>query len=386
VLTTHEALKQLKGQRVGIIANHTAISSSGRPTIELLKELAPKHGFTITALFAPEHGFTGVSHASDAIADTIDSDGIPIYGLYGKHRRPTASMLEKIDLLIYDLQDLGSRSYTYAATLFYAMEEAARHNVAVMVLDRPNPINGVVVDGPMLEECYRSMVGYINVPYCHGMTIGELARFFNGEYKVGCRLSVIPMRGWHRKMTFAESGLFWMPTSPQVPEATTALYYPVTGILGELSLVNIGVGYTLPFKVIGAPWIDARQLATALNSQKFPGVLFEPFHYKPFYGKFHKEECHGVLIAVTDPLHYKPVSTQYLIIGMLKNLYPKQMAAALASAHARREMFSKVNGTAEAYRLIAEESFITWKLCSLHQKEKELFQKKRPLYLIHDYR
>lgn len=384
-LTKHEAFSQLKGRRIGILTNHTAVNSQGKLTVDILKEYAKSYGFNVAALFAPEHGIYGSTYASESIINAVDSDGIPIYSLYGKNYRPTPEMLKQIDILIFDIQDLGARSYTYANTLFYAMEEAAKNNVAVMVLDRPNPINGIVVDGPMLEDKLRSIVGYINVPYCHGMTIGELALFFNGEYNIGCRLMVVPMQGWKRKMSFSDTGLLWMPTSPHVPEASTALFYPMTGILGELSIVNIGVGYTLPFKVLGAPWIDARQFANALNAQKFAGVLFEPFHFKPFYGKFAKEECHGVLIAVTDPLHYKPVSTLYLMVGMLKNLYPEQFGKAIKGAEKRRDMFAKVNGSEEPYRLMAEEKYIAWKLCALHKKERERFLQLRNKYLILAY-
>ena len=207
-------------------------------------------------------------------------------------------MLKGIDLLIYDIQDIGSRSYTFLSTLLYVMEEAAKQQIKVMVLDRPNPINGIVMDGPMLEEKWRSFLGYINVPYCHGMTIGELAQYFNGEYKIGCDLEVIPMKGWKRTMSFKDTHLPWVPTSPHVPEAETALVYPVTGILGELGIVNIGIGYTLPFKLIGAPWIQAEAFAEQLNQQQFPGVRFLPFYYRPFYGKFEGEN------SPRSPHHY----------------------------------------------------------------------------------
>jgi uncharacterized protein YbbC (DUF1343 family) len=252
-------------------------------------------------------------------------------------------------------------------------------------LDRPNPINGVVVDGPMLQNQWRSIVGYINVPYCHGMTIGELALLFNEEYKIGCRLTVIPMQHWRREMSFKETELMWMPTSPHIPEASTALYYPVTGLLGELSLVNIGVGYTLPFKVVGAPWIHAKEFAKALNGQQFPGVHFEPFHFKPFFGKFSQEECHGVLITITDPLRYRPVATQYLIIGILKGLYPTQFKEAIKNSKGRKEMFCKVTGNDVIYKIIAEESNIVWKLRAYDEKERNAFLPIRRRYLLEDY-
>ncbi|MFQ5729937.1 MAG: exo-beta-N-acetylmuramidase NamZ domain-containing protein, partial [Waddliaceae bacterium] len=375
----------LKGKRIGLITNHTAINNRMESTINLLKHHAPVVGYKIAALFAPEHGLSGAAHAEELTKDGKDIDGIPIYSLHGKTRRPTKEMLKNIDLLVYDIQDIGSRSYSYVSTLFYAMEEAAKYGVHVVVLDRPNPINGLMVDGPMMEEKWRSFAGYINVPYCHGMTVGELAQYFNGEYRVGCRLDVIPMKGWKRHMSFPDTGLVWIPTSPHIPEASTVWYYPTTGILGELQIVNIGVWYTLPFKVVGAPWIDADTFANKLNAQNFPGVRFQPFHYQPFTGKSKNQDCHGVLIVITDRNIYKPVSTQYLILGILKNLYPEKFRDALLSVKNRKDMFCKVNGTEEVYRLITQEKYVVWNLKELHRKEREQFMVRRRKYLIPSY-
>lgn len=383
VLFTEKYALLLKGKRVGLITNHTAINKQHKTTREVLRDNSATYGYKLCALFAPEHGITGSAYQSELITDAKDDHGIPIFSLHGKTRRPTAEMLSHIDILLYDIQDIGSRSYTYISTLFYSMEEAAKKGIPVMVLDRPNPINGLVVDGPMLKDQWRSIVGYINVPYCHGMTIGELAKLFNEEYQVGCKLHVIPMVGWKRHMSFQDTDLAWVPTSPHIPECTTAFYYPMTGLLGELQIVNIGVGYTLPFKIVGAPWISAEKFAKSLNGHKFPGVYFLPFYFRPFYGRFAQEECQGVQLIVTDPKIYKPVATQYLIIGTLKNLYPTKMKAALGESKARHEMFAKVNGTEEVYRIITEIDHIIWPLRSLHQKEREQFLEKRKKYLIY---
>jgi uncharacterized protein YbbC (DUF1343 family) len=384
VLLSGQYDQLLKGKRIGLVTNQTALNRNRCHTIDLLKAHAKSKGFQLVALFAPEHGINGSAHASEDIAHDKD-DNIPIYSLHGATRRPTKEMLQNIDLLLYDIQDIGSRSYTYVSTLCYAMEEAAKYNVPVVVLDRPNPINGLIVDGPMLEENLRSIVGYINVPYCHGMTVGELASFFNTEYQVGCSLTVIPMRGWKRSMTFQDTDLTWIPTSPNIPEASTPWFYPATGILGELQMVSIGIGYTLPFKVIGAPWINADVFAERLNTQKPPGVTFIPFHFKPFSGKFSQQNCQGVLLTITDPKLYKPVQVQYLIIGMLKSLYPIPFADALERSENRREMFAKVNGTDEVYRIISTDRYIVWPLKALHKKEGQIFLKKRQKYLIADY-
>jgi uncharacterized protein YbbC (DUF1343 family) len=383
MLFTKQHVDKLRNRNIGIITNHTAIDGSMRSTMDLLKDHSKSLNYNLKAIFAPEHGLFGSGYASEEIHHEINADGIHVYSLHGKTRRPTKEMLSGIDLLIYDIQDVGSRSYTYATTLYYVMEEAARYHIPVIVLDRPNPMNGLTIDGTMLDDALRSMVGYINVPYCHGMTIGELARYFNSEYQVGCKLSVIPMEGWCRSMTFGETGLPWIPTSPQIPEAETAFYYPMTGIIGQLSLVNIGVGYTLPFKLIGAPWINASQLAQTLNSQNFPGVHFEPFHYRPFYGKFAQEDCHGVLIFITDWQSVKPVATQYLILGILKNLYPQKFQESLEMSSGKREMFDKVNGTARVYEIMSREKYIAWNLLALDEKERQLFKQKRAKYLIY---
>lgn len=375
----------LKDKRIGLITNHTAVNNRMESTINLMKSHAEKGRYKLVALFAPEHGITGAAFASEEIKNEKDEDGIPIYSLHGETRRPTKEMLKDINLLIYDIQDIGSRSYTYLSTLFYAMEEAAKYKIPIIVADRPNPINGITVDGPMLEEKWRSAVGYVNVPYCYGMTIGELAKFFNEEYKVGCKLTVIPMKGWKREMSFADTHLPWVPTSPHVPEPSTAFYYPMTGLLGELQIVNIGIGYTMPFKVIGAPWMNANQLAEALNAQKLPGVFFHPFYFKPFYGRFAKEFCEGVYIVVSDPLTYKPVTTQFVIIGLLKSLYPNKFQLGLENSLNRKEMFCKVSGTDALYNIIKEKKYLAWETREFHRKEREAFGIKRKKYLLPNY-
>ncbi|MEM1283317.1 MAG: DUF1343 domain-containing protein [Chlamydiota bacterium] len=375
----------MRKKSIGLITNHTAVNREMKPTLDVLLSNANKYQYTVKAIFAPEHGLFGAAYANEDIGHQVHHNGIPIYSLHGETDRPTEKMLRGIDLLIYDIQDIGARSYTYSTTLFYVMEEAAKRGIDVIVLDRPNPINGLTIDGPMLDERYRSKLGYINVPYCHGMTIGELAQYFNGEYKVGCHLRVVPMKGWKREMSFQETGLAWIPTSPQVPEASTAFFYPTTGIIGELSLMNIGIGYTLPFKVVGAPWIDANLFAQHLNAQKFPGVHFEPFHYRPFYGKFAHEDCHGVLIVISNPKTFKPVTTQYLIMGIVKSLYPEKVQEALEATKSKKDLFHKVNGTKEIYQIISKEPYIVWKLRAFQQKEREEFRKVRSQYLISSY-
>lgn len=386
LLFNEDYLSLIKGKKIGLITNQTAINANKLSTVEVIKNKENIYGYKLVAIFAPEHGLHGDFYGESEFSDTVDDDGVPIYSLHGKTRRPTDVMLKNIDVLIYDIQDIGSRSYTYETTLYYAMEEASKRRISVMVLDRPNPLNGVIVDGPMLEEKWRSFVGYINVPYVHGMTIGELAQFFNAEYKVNCNLTVVPMEGWQRQMSFQETGLLWIPTSPNIPESCTALYYPTTGIFGELPLVNIGIGYTLPFKLVGAPWIDAHVFAQKLNAQKFPGVYFKPYFFRPFYGRYAHENCQGVLVLVTNPLTYKPVSTQYLLIGILKSLYPAKFSESLENMPgSRKDMFCKVCGTDDIYNMLQDPAPIVWKLRDFHKSEREAFLKLRKKYLIPAY-
>ena len=377
-------IKVLQGKKIGLCTNHTAVDHKLTSSIELIANGQQKHNYTLKALFAPEHGLDGAVHAAKAVKhETLN--GIPVYSLHGTTRRATKQMLKGLDLIVYDIQDIGSRSYTYISTLFYLMEEAAKHNIEIVVCDRPNPINGVTIDGPMLEDEWRSFVGYIDVPYCHGMTVGELATYFNEHYNVGCKLTVVPMKGWKRTMTFAETGLPWIPTSPQIPESDSPLYYPTTGILGELQIISIGIGYTLPFKLVGAPFIDEDKLAHHLNAQNMPGVYFHPFSYKPFFGRYAREFCNGALIVVTDPLTYKPVSTQYAILGVFKNLYPKQFKQGIARTKHRREMFCKVNGTEEILNILTKKRYIIWALRGVHQERRKAFLKTRKRYLLKEY-
>jgi uncharacterized protein YbbC (DUF1343 family) len=375
----------LKGKKIGLITNQSAINRELHTTFDLLKERQKE--YTLTCVFAPEHGFYGSTYAHEEVKDQSLGD-LPLYGLFGERRRPTQEMLASVDLLIYDVQDIGTRSYTFVSTLFYCMEEAAKASIPLIVLDRPNPMGGVVVDGPLVEEEWRSFLGYIKIPYCHGMTIGELATLFNQEYSIGCALTVVPMEGWKRGMSFAETGLPWVPTSPQIPEPDTPFFYPTTGLIGHCSIVNIGIGYTLPFKLIGAPWIEAEKLAQELNQQKLPGVHFQPFYYRPFFGKFKLENCQGVRLLITDPNQFLPVTTQFTIMGILKNLYPKYFNESIAHVKLnanKRDVFNKLNGSEEILTILSEEKYIIWKLRDLCVQARETFLPIRSKYLFPTY-
>ncbi len=376
------AHKSIQGKRVGLLTNHTAIDQNGATAMD---RFAARKDCKLVALFAPEHGLYGQQHASEKIKDSKRA-GVPVYSLYGANRRPKDDQLKGIDVVVYDVQDIGVRSYTYASSLFYMMEECAKKNIEVVVLDRPNPINGITIDGPMLHPKWRSFIGYINVPYIHGMTIGELADYFNQEYKVGVKLTVIPMKGWVRSMDFKDCGLQWIPTSPNIPESDTPTFYATTGLLGELRLCNIGVGYTLPFKLIGAPWMNAPLLSQHLNSQGLSGVRFSPLYFKPFSGSMAQLDCQGVLIQITDKKRYRPFEVQGVLIGAIKQLYPQKFKEILAHVgKSEKDLFCKAIGSEEPLQFLKEEKLVGWQLAEFQRAERELFTEKRKKYLRPEY-
>ena len=376
----------IEKKRIGLITNQTAINKNFERTYDLFVKEHERGTFRLQALFAPEHGLMGEMYAGEAVNESTYKK-IPVLSLHGSTRRPSREMLQGIEVLIYDIQDIGSRSYTYATTLYYCMEEAAKWNIKVIVLDRPNPLGGTMVEGPMLEEPLRSFVGYINVPYCHGMTIGELARFFNEEYKIGASLTVVPMTGWKRSMLFSDTGLPWIPTSPNIPEATTALLYPATGIIGELGFVNIGVGYTLPFKVITAPWIDPQLFVRELNKASPKSARFQEIWIKPYGGQFAGKRCQGALLLPLSE-SFSPIQTSFLILDKLKQLYPQEVMKALSPKERGKqlEMFYKVCGTKKIAETLLKEKRPYSALLAIHSKEREQFLEKRKRYLIPSYK
>ena len=371
----------VEGKRVGLITNQTGVNSRFETTLSLFERWSASHKLKLICAFAPEHGLNGDCGAGESVANSKTEAGLQVYSLHGATRRPTKEMLSGLDVLVYDIQDLGCRSYTYLSTLCYAMEEAAKAHICVIVLDRPNPLGGRVVDGPMLEEDFRSFVGYINVPYCHGMTIGELARFFNEEYSVGCDLTVVPMKGWQRGMRFDQTGLPWIPTSPNIPEPLSPFFYPATGLLGELQITSNGVGYTLPFKIVAAPWIDQKAFARRLNSGGPEGVHFQETHIRPFAGKNMNKPCNGVLIVVTDWNRFNPIRVQYWIFDVLKQLYPEELRSGLLGLKDSTHLFHRVCGTKAVQEILLKEEHPYQKLVALHAEERFAFLKTRQKYL-----
>ena len=332
-------LSLIEGKRVGLLTNPSGINGSLHSTADLFFK---NPAINLVALFGPEHGIRGAVNAGEKIQDTTDSKtGLPVYSLYGKNRKPTKEMLKNIDVLIVDIQDIGVRAYTYVYTMAMVMEAAAENHIPLIVLDRPNPIGGLAVEGNLVERGYFSFVGLYPIPYRHGMTIGELAQLFNNEFGIHCDLTIIPLSGWRRDMLWDQTGLFWVPPSPHVPHWQTVLFMSTTGTFGELHTLSEGVGYTSPFEMIGAPWIDGTLLADSLNARHLPGVLFRPLYFKPYYGTFKGEILQGVQLHLTDVTAYKSYTTGFYIMETVMKLYPEHDLFAQKN---RLKMFNKVLG------------------------------------------
>lgn len=315
-----DAFRQLAGRRVGLITNQTGINREGVSNIQLLHDA---DNVELLAIFNPEHGLFGKLDV-ESIEDSAEPlTGIPVYSLYGSTRRPTPEMLTGIDTLVFDIQDIGTRFYTYISTMGTAMQAAAENRVRFVVLDRPNPINGISVSGPVLDEGRQSFVGFHRLPVRHGMTIGELARMFKAELQLDLELEVIPLEGWQRTDYFDDTGLPWINPSPNMRSLTEALLYPGIGLL-ETTNLSVGRGTDTPFELFGAPWLNGEQLAMELNRLGMPGVVFSPLEFTPTASKFMGETCHGVAIEITESDRFEAVRTGIEIAIVLQRGFPQQ--------------------------------------------------------------
>ena len=313
----------LRGRKVGLITNHTGRDREGRTTIDLLFQ-APE--VKLVALFSPEHGIRGALDQEKIDSGVDEKTGLPVYSLYGETRRPTAQMLQGIDTLVFDIQDIGARFYTYISTMGMAMEEAAKRNVRFVVLDRVNPINGVDVEGPLADQDKLSFIAYHSIPVRHGLTIGEMAQLFNKERGIGVDLQVIRMENWQRGQWLDSTGQFWVNPSPNMRSLTEATLYPGVCLL-EPTNVSVGRGTGTPFEVIGAPWIEGRRLAEALNRARLPGVRFVPVRYTPTASVHQGNECGGVNLIITDRELFEPVLVGLEMAAQLRRLYPAAFQA-----------------------------------------------------------
>ena len=345
--------KQLQGKKIGLVTNPSGVNNKLVSTVDILAN-AP--GVELVALYGPEHGVRGDIHAGDKVSDDVDpKTGVPVYSLYGKTRKPSPEMLKDVDAIVYDIQDNGCRSFTFISTLGLLMEAAAENGKEVIVLDRPNPLGGNKVEGNLVEAGNFSFVSQFEIPYLYGLTVGELAKMLNEEGMlkgekgnndtiVKCNLTVVPMEGWSRDMVYTDTKLPWVLPSPHMPQAETSYYYPATGILGELGYMSIGVGYTLPFQMVAAQWINAAEFADALNALALPGVTFRPINIKPFYSVGKGENMGGVQIYITDYAKAHLTSVQFYIMQEVARMYPEHEVMANADK-GRFRMFDLVSGS-----------------------------------------
>ena len=372
--------KILEGLRVGLVTNPTGVDNDLRSDVDILH--AAKN-VKLVALFGPEHGVRGNVHAGDAVANDSDpATGLPVYSLYGKYRTPSDEMLKNIDVLVYDIQDIGCRSFTYISTLANIMKAAARNHIKVVVLDRPNPLGGKKVEGCITEDDCISFVSQFKVPYVYGLTPGELARLLNDEGLLGekCDLEVVKMKGWKRSMTYGDTGLKWVLSSPHIPEASSAPFYTVSGIVGELDSINIGVGYTIPFQTFAAPWIKATELADRMNALRLPGYTFRPIYYSPFYSKYKGRQLQGVQVHFTNYRKAHLCDVQFYILQELYKLYPNHDI--LKQAGQRAGMFDKVCGSKKIRELFLRRH--RWKDVKAYwDKDADKFKKLSRQYYLY---
>jgi len=309
----------LRGARVGAVVHPASVLSDLRHTADVL------HGdtsFRLVSLFGPQHGARG--EKQDNMIESEDyrdpDTGLPVHSLYSDKRRPSEEMLHDLDVLVFDLQDVGARLYTFIQTMAYCMEECAALGKRMIVLDRPNPVNGIQVEGGLLDPAYRSFVGLFPVPMRHGMTVGELALLYNREFKIGCGLEVVAMEGWRRSMWFEQTGLPWVQPSPNLPTMESVVVYPGT-VLVEGTTLSEGRGTTRPFEYVGAPFVRPRELAGALNALALPGVRFRPVYFEPTFQKWAGVMCGGVQIHVTDRGAFESYLTGIMIIAIIRSMY-----------------------------------------------------------------
>lgn len=363
----------LVGRKVGLVTNPSGVDSHLRSTIDILHE-AP--GVDLVAVYGPEHGVRGNAYAGDKVGDEIDpKTGVQTYSIYGSTREPTDEMLKGVEVMVYDIQDVGSRSYTFISTLGLVMRACARNGIEVMVLDRPNPLGGNKVEGCCVEPGFFSFVSEFAIPYVYGLTVGELAMMINEEglnrgqkgdqEHLKCKLTIVPMEGWHRDMLYNDTGLPWVLPSPNIPYPESAICYPSAGICGEFNgYLNIGIGYTMPFGLFGAEWINADDLLAELQSYHLPGVDFRPIHYKPLYGSAKGKLLQGVQYYYTDYEAAYITLTQFYVMQAVHKLYGKNP---FELSLERTSMFDKVCGTDEIRRTFSR----TMKVADILEKWTE---------------
>lgn len=376
----------LRGKRVGLITNPTGVDRNLKATPDIIAEA---NEVELAAMFAPEHGIRGDVAAGAKVATSTDkATGVKVYSIYGATKKPTPEMLRGLDAIVYDIQDNGCRSYTFISTMGKAMEAAAEAGIEFVVLDRPNPLGGNRVEGPLTEPDCISFVSQYPIPYLYGLTPGELAMYLKGEGLIKgadtLKLTVVPMEGWTRGMTYGQTGLPWVLPSPHIPTAETCLYYPATGIAGELGWISIGVGYTMPFKTFAAPWIDAGELASRLNSLQLPGVRFRPLHYTPRYGIFNGQSAAGVEVYVTDADKAVLTLIQFYVMQELHKMYPEQSPLTATAANKNNiKMFDNVTGNKKIRTELLRNAYNVEAILPIWNKDTERFNYKKQSYHLY---
>ncbi|WP_245954605.1 exo-beta-N-acetylmuramidase NamZ family protein [Paenibacillus flagellatus] len=374
------AASYLEGKRFGLLTNPTGMTRDFRSTIDVCAELGSAK---LTALFACEHGIRGERQAGLLFEDETDPAlGIPVFSLYGKHRAPTADMLEAVDAVVFDIQDLGVRFYTYLTTLVYTMQACAKAGKELIVLDRPNPLGGVAVEGGLLRDGYQSMVGVWQVPFRTGMTIGEFARLVNDQSEPKCRLQVVPLEGWSRRMEYPETGLPWMMPSPNMPTMDTVRVYSGT-CLFEGTNLSEGRGTTKPFEMIGAPWLDGKATADALNRRGLPGVVFHPVYFTPMFSKQKGELCSGIQVYVTDPQAYRAVRTGLYMLEQIQKMHPDQFQWLPPYKEGGKTFIDLLSG-GDRVRLTLHEPGAAERIADDWDREAAEWAKTREAYLLYE--
>ena len=367
-----EQLHLIRGKRVGLITNHSGVNRKLRHDIDLL---ASAPGVKLTTLFSPEHGIRGATQAGEKVRSAIDAKtSVPIHSLYGETTRPTPEMLKDVDVLVYDIQDIGSRFYTYISTLGECMQAAAERETPLIVLDRPNPLGGDTLEGPLLDPAFRSFVGAFAIPVRYGLTPGELAGWIKTNLKLDLELSIVKMKHWTRGLWYEETNLIWVPPSPNIPTMASAMVYPGMCLIEGTNLSE-GRGTTTPFEIVGAPWVDGIKLAERLNAQKLAGVLFRPVAFTPTLSKFSGEACQGVQLHVADRKSFRALLTALLIIEDIRRNYPEQFQ--FKSAH-----FDRLVGS-DAVRKAMERDEPASDIVATWQKDLKEFEAARRKFLLY---
>ena len=378
----------LIGKRVGLVTNPSGVDRHLNSTVDILFN-AP--GVNLVALYGPEHGVRGDVYAGDKVADSKDeATGLPVYSLYGATRKPTPEMLEGIDVMVYDIQDVGVRSYTFISTLGLVMEACAAKDIEVVVLDRPNPLGGNKIEGCYVEQPFNSFVSQYKIPYIYGLTVGELAELINEEGlnrgqkgnqpAVKCRLKVVPMQGWSRDMLYEDTGLPWVLPSPNIPFKDTPMYYAAAGVCGELyGFMNIGIGYTLPFQLFGALWLDPVKLKERLDSYNLPGISFRTIWFKPFSGSQKGELVKGLQYFFTDYEKARVTETQFYVMQAVAELYPNKKAFEVITGYG---LFDKVCGT-DFIRKEFSKRYIVDDIKEYWQKDEAAFRSLSQKYYLY---